>query len=106
MAVALADAPDDNLLFAPTFTALVKEYERDLREVVATAISHGLPVPALSAAVSYFDSMRTGRSTANMIQGSRASEPVTAAQPTSTGTAPAAPPMTMFHGVDRFSHIE
>ncbi len=31
--------------------------------------------------------------------------PVTAAQPTSGGTAPAAPPITMFCGVDRFSQI-
>ena len=31
------------------------------------------------------------------------SPPVTAAQPTSGGTAPAAPPMTMFCGVARFS---
>ena len=30
-------------------------------------------------------------------------DPVTAAQPTSGGTAPAAPPITMFCGVRRFS---
>ncbi len=32
-------------------------------------------------------------------------EPVTAAQPTSGGSEPAAPPMTMFIVVERFSHI-
>jgi hypothetical protein len=31
--------------------------------------------------------------------------PVTAAHATSTGTQPAAPPMTMFCGVLRFSHM-
>ena len=31
--------------------------------------------------------------------------PVTAAQPIIGGKAPAAPPMTMFCGVERFSHI-
>ena len=31
--------------------------------------------------------------------------PVTAAQPMSTGAAPAAPPMTMFWAVRRFNHI-
>ena len=31
--------------------------------------------------------------------------PVAAAQPTIGGKAPAAPPMTMFCGVERFSHI-
>jgi hypothetical protein len=33
------------------------------------------------------------------------SEPVTAAQPTSGGNAPAAPPITMFCVVERFSHM-
>ena len=32
-------------------------------------------------------------------------EPVTAAQPTSGGTAPAAPPITMFCGVRRLSQM-
>jgi len=32
--------------------------------------------------------------------------PSTAAQPTSTGTAPAAPPITMFWREVRFNHIE
>ena len=31
--------------------------------------------------------------------------PVAAAQPITGGKAPAAPPMTMFCGVQRFSHI-
>ena len=31
--------------------------------------------------------------------------PVAAAQATTGGRAPAAPPMTMFCGVERFSHI-
>jgi len=34
----------------------------------------------------------------------RPTRPVTAAHPTSGGTAPAAPPMTMFCTVRRFSH--
>ena len=42
---------------------------------------------------------------ANRIHAGAASEPVTAAQPTSAGTAPAAPPITMFCVVVRFSHI-
>ena len=33
------------------------------------------------------------------------SPPVIAAQPTTGGSAPAAPPMTMFWAVQRFSHI-
>ena len=32
---------------------------------------NGLPMPALGAGLSYFDMMRTARSTANLIQGQR-----------------------------------
>jgi hypothetical protein len=41
---------------------------------------------------------------ANITQAGSPTRPVTAAQPTRTGTAPAAPPMTMFWAVERFSH--
>jgi len=71
MATALADSPDENLIFAPFFRALIEKHIPDLRETVAMAQMHGLAVPALSAALSWFDMMRTGRSTANMIQGQR-----------------------------------
>jgi hypothetical protein len=40
---------------------------------------------------------------ANRIHGASDSPPVTAAHPTSTGTAPAAPPITMFCVVVRLS---
>ena len=43
--------------------------------------------------------------TAKSTTGAQARLPVTAAQPTSTGTAPAAPPMTMFWVDVRFSQI-
>jgi hypothetical protein len=42
---------------------------------------------------------------ANSTRAGRPTSPVTAAQATSTGTQPAAPPMTMFCGVERLSHI-
>ncbi len=42
---------------------------------------------------------------ANRMTGSRLTDPVTAAQPIMGGKAPAAPPITMFWGVRRFSHI-
>jgi len=71
MATALTEAPDDNLIFAPFFRALLVQHIPDLRETVAMAQMHGLTVPALSAALSWFDMMRTARSTANMIQAQR-----------------------------------
>src|SRR5207302_9991088 len=42
--------------------------------------------------------------TANSATAGRLRDPVTTAQPTSGGKAPAAPPTTMFWLVDRFSH--
>ena len=42
---------------------------------------------------------------ANMTHAGTAREPVTDAQPTRAGTAPAAPPMTMFCGLRGFSQI-
>ena len=71
MSSALSDAPDRNLMFAPFFTDILKTNHTGLRHVAATGIAYGLPMPALSAALSYFDIMRTGRSTANMIQAQR-----------------------------------
>ncbi|TYC52103.1 NADP-dependent phosphogluconate dehydrogenase [Rhodobacterales bacterium] len=71
MSSALADNAERNLMLAPFFSAKLKETEASLRQVVAQAALNGLPVPALSAALSYFDIMRTARSTANMLQGQR-----------------------------------
>lgn len=71
MSAALTDDPQRNLMFAPFFSEKLKETEGKLRQVVAQAALHGLPVPALSSALSYFDIMRTARSTANMLQGQR-----------------------------------
>lgn len=71
MADALTDNADTNLMFAPYFSEKLKEAEGSLRRVVSAAALNGLPLPALSNALSYFDIMRTGRSTANMIQGQR-----------------------------------
>lgn len=71
MSAALADDAERNLMVAPFFLEKLEQTEALLRQVVAQAALHGLPVPALSAALSYFDIMRTGRSTANMLQGQR-----------------------------------
>ncbi len=71
MASALTDDAKRNLMFAPAFTDILKRTHGALRHAVATAAQSGLPLPALSAGLGYFDIMRTGRSTANMIQGQR-----------------------------------
>ncbi|OWY04377.1 MULTISPECIES: NADP-dependent phosphogluconate dehydrogenase [Thioclava] len=71
MASALSESPDRNLMYAPYFADLLKTHHGALRKVVSIAAAHGLAVPALSMALSYFDTMRTARGTANMIQGQR-----------------------------------
>jgi 6-phosphogluconate dehydrogenase len=60
-----------NLMMVPPFDAMLKETHDSLRRVVADAVLAGIPVPALSAALAYFDLARTARSTANLIQGQR-----------------------------------
>jgi 6-phosphogluconate dehydrogenase len=71
MASAFAGDPVPNLLMAPAFVPLMREAHPALRRVVAAASLAGLPVPALSAALAYFDSYRQARGTANLIQGQR-----------------------------------
>ncbi|MEZ5478881.1 MAG: NADP-dependent phosphogluconate dehydrogenase [Thiolinea sp.] len=71
MATALAEAPERNLMFAPFFAQHLREGQAELRAVVSTATAHGIPVPALAAGLFYFDTLRTARGTANLIQGQR-----------------------------------
>ncbi|NBZ88118.1 NADP-dependent phosphogluconate dehydrogenase [Stagnihabitans tardus] len=71
MATALAENPGRNLMLAPFFAAHLKASVPGLRSVVAAGVAHGLAMPALSQGLAWFDMMRTGRSTANMIQGQR-----------------------------------
>lgn len=71
MATALGENPDRNLMFAPVFADYLKTNHQSLREVVAQGTLHGIAMPALSSGIAYFDAMRTGRGTANMIQGQR-----------------------------------
>jgi len=71
MASALSDDPARNLIFAPAFAERVKASQAALRTTVAEAARAGLPAPALAAGLSWFDTMRTARGTANMIQGQR-----------------------------------
>ncbi|MDP3897337.1 MAG: NADP-dependent phosphogluconate dehydrogenase, partial [Mesorhizobium sp.] len=60
-----------NLLLAPGFVAMMTEAQPSLRQAVAVAAVHGLPLPALSSALAYFDGYRQGRGTANLIQAQR-----------------------------------
>ncbi|OYR30961.1 6-phosphogluconate dehydrogenase [Brucella pseudogrignonensis] len=60
-----------NLLQQPSFIKRVSEGQQALRSVVAKAVKAGIPVPALSASLAYFDDYRRARGSANLIQGQR-----------------------------------
>ncbi|WP_139179493.1 NADP-dependent phosphogluconate dehydrogenase [Lihuaxuella thermophila] len=60
-----------NLLLDPYFKEVVENYQDSWREVVATAVMNGLPVPGFSSALAYFDSYRTETLPANLLQAQR-----------------------------------
>jgi 6-phosphogluconate dehydrogenase len=62
---------DINLLMAPAFIEMMREAHPSLRRIVARAAEAGLPVPALSSALAYFDAYRQGRGTSDLIQAQR-----------------------------------
>ena len=65
------DLPGNSLILAPAFTRLLADNVGALRRVAARAFTGGLPVPALAAAVGYYDTMRRARGTAALIQAQR-----------------------------------
>jgi 6-phosphogluconate dehydrogenase len=65
------DAAVANLLVDPYFADLVTRAQPAWREVVATATRHGVAIPALSAALAYFDGYRSARLPANLLQAQR-----------------------------------
>ena len=60
-----------NLLLAPYFTEVVERGQAAWRRVVGAAVATGVPVPALSSSLAYYDGYRRERSPANLIQGLR-----------------------------------
>jgi len=60
-----------NLLLDPYFKDIADQYQGALREVVATAVARGIPVPTFSSAVAYYDSYRSAVLPANLIQAQR-----------------------------------
>ncbi|MDQ0059523.1 NADP-dependent phosphogluconate dehydrogenase [Paenibacillus harenae] len=60
-----------NLLLDPYFKEIVESYQGAWREVVSIAIANGVPVPAFASAIAYFDSYRTERLPANLLQAQR-----------------------------------
>ncbi len=60
-----------HLLLAPYFRERVNRNQAAVRNVVGIALRHGVPVPCLAAAVAAFDSLRSVRLPANLLQAQR-----------------------------------
>lgn len=60
-----------NLLLDPFFKEKVMIAQDSWRKVVTTAIANGIPVPSMSAGLTYFDGYRTERLPANLLQAQR-----------------------------------
>jgi len=66
-----ADPGLPNLLLSPYFREKVETAQAGWRRVVAAAVCHGIPAPALTSALSYFDGYRSRRLPANLLQAQR-----------------------------------
>ena len=60
-----------NLVLDPFFKDVLNRTQQNWREVVAIAVTNGIPVPAFSASLGYFDSYRSERLPANLLQAQR-----------------------------------
>lgn len=60
-----------NLLLAPEFKQTILDRQLAWREVIAVAATMGIPVPAFSASLDYFDSYRRDRLPQNLTQAQR-----------------------------------
>ena len=60
-----------NLLLDPFFKEKIEQAQTGWRHVVSVAIQNGIPVPALSSALGYYDGYRCKRLPANLLQAQR-----------------------------------
>jgi len=65
------DANLSNLMLAPFFTDILNGFQENWREVISLATLSGIPVPAFSASLGYYDSYRSAVLPANLLQAQR-----------------------------------
>ena len=63
--------PHGELILAPAFVERLSGVVPALRRVVGASVHQGLPVPAMASALSYFDTIRRARGTADLVQAQR-----------------------------------
>jgi 6-phosphogluconate dehydrogenase len=61
----------ENLLFHPFFQNAVVKAQSGWREIVATSAKWGVPTPAFSTALAFYDGYRSARLPANLLQAQR-----------------------------------
>ena len=61
----------NNLMLDSYFKNIIRDYQMDMRYVVSTAVNLGIPVPSISSALTYYDSYRTAKLPANLLQAQR-----------------------------------
>ena len=66
-----ADPTLENLLLAPYFQRAVGESQESWRNVVSTAVRLGIPAPAFTSALAYYDGYRRADLPANLLQAQR-----------------------------------
>ena len=60
-----------NLLLDPYFKGVIEKAQAGWRRVCAAALANGIPMPAMTSALSYFDGYRAERLPANLLQAQR-----------------------------------
>lgn len=68
---AYSQSPPENLMLDPYFKGVLEAAQGDWREVVSLAVKSGIPVPAFSASLGYYDSYRAEHLPANLLQAQR-----------------------------------
>ncbi|MFT5900280.1 MAG: 6-phosphogluconate dehydrogenase, partial [Glaciecola sp.] len=61
----------ENLLLDPFFIDQINKYQSNWRKAIASATISGIPCPAMSSSLSYYDSYRCAVLPANLLQGQR-----------------------------------
>ncbi len=61
----------ENLLLDSFFSGAVNQYQASWRKALVHAVELGVPTPAFSTALAFFDGYRTGRLPANLLQAQR-----------------------------------
>ncbi|WMC18931.1 MAG: NADP-dependent phosphogluconate dehydrogenase [Enterobacteriaceae bacterium PSpicST2] len=60
-----------NILLTKYFKEIINYYQNSLRDVISYSIQIGIPIPAFSASISYYDNYRCEKLSTNLIQAQR-----------------------------------